>query len=122
MIWVLSLWVLVIAGLFLVLWVRSAKKAGAKPGLAMLLVVPLVVLAGVGAWRTLGMNAVTPQWLAEYQANRQLVRDMVRGEPDETALKDVPLQTCTTTSNRPMTNTTPGPAQRIIVSALTGGL
>lgn len=93
MIWVLSLWLLVIAGLFLVLWVRSAKTAGAKPSLPMLMVVPLVALAGVGAWRTLGMNAVTPQWLAEYHANRQLVRDMVRGEPDEAALKDVPLQT-----------------------------
>ena len=93
MIWVLSLWVLVIAGLFLVLWVRSAKKAGAKPSLRMLLLVPLAVLAGVGAWRWIGMNAATPQWLAEYQANHQLVRDMVRGEPDEAALKDVPLQT-----------------------------
>lgn|SRR5690606_645833 len=93
MIWVLSLWLLVIAGLFLVLWVRSAKNAGAKPSLPMLLLVPLVVLAAVGAWRWIGMNAATPQWLAEYQANHQLVRDMVRGAPDEAALKDVPLQT-----------------------------
>lgn len=93
MIWLLSLWLLVIAGLFLVLWVRSAKNAGAKPSLSMLLVVPLVVLAGIGSWRMIGMNDATPQWLEDYRSTRTLVRDMVAGTPDAAALEQVPLPT-----------------------------
>ncbi|MDF1780101.1 MAG: cytochrome C biogenesis protein [Alcanivoracaceae bacterium] len=90
----LVLWLALIAALFIVLWLWSAREASLRPPLPMLFIAPAVVGAAAVAYWAIGLNPGTGQWLEEYSANRELVHDMVRGEPDP-ALEQVPVATLT---------------------------